>query len=327
MADIGHEETDALLSEIEKKMAKEYRQAVADMQKKCDDYFRRFEARDKKWRKMVDDGLKTEKEYAEWRKGQMMTGYRWKAMRDQLAEDLHHSNVIARSIAEGYMPEAYAINHNYGTYLVENAAKIDTSYTLYDRQTVERIIRDDPDLLPPPGDRKLASIAAGKDIAWQEGQIQSVTLQGILQGESIPNMAKRISSTMGEKNYANSVRYARTAVTGAENAGRRDAYARANKMGIQTRQTWVATLDNRTRHSHAAIDGETVDADEYFSNGCRYPGDPKGPPEEIWNCRCTTIAQIKGFERDVSDLGLRNDSKLGSMSYKEWKDMHKKAME
>ena len=322
--DAGHKETDALLSEIEKKMAKEYRQAVADMKQKCDAYFRRFEARDKKWRQMVEDGIKTKAEYNEWRKGQMMTGYRWEAMRDQLAKDLHHSNVIARSIAEGYMPEAYAINHNYGTYFVEKGTGIDTSYTLYDRQTVERIIRDEPDLLPPPGDRKLASIAAGKDIAWQEGQIQSVTLQGILQGESIPNLSKRISSTMGEKNYSNAVRYARTAVTGAQNAGRRDAYIRANKMGIQTRQTWVATLDNRTRHSHAAIDGETVDADSYFSNGCRFPGDPKGPPEEIWNCRCTTIAQVKGFERDVSDLGLRNSSKLGGMSYNQWKKEHLK---
>jgi hypothetical protein len=40
----------------------------------------------------------------------------------------------------------------------------------------------------------------------------------------------------------------------------------------------------------------------------------------VKNCRCTTIAQLKGFERDVTDLGLRNDNKIDGMSYDEWKE-------
>lgn len=322
MVDYGHKETDKLLADLEKKIAKEYQQAVKETQAKLDDYLRRFEIKDEKWRLMVANGTKTQAEYNEWRKGQIMIGKRWEEMRNTLAQDYHNANVIARATVDGGLPDAYAINHNYATFEVEKGGKVDTSYTLYDRDTVENLMQQE-DLLPPIGRQMQARIAAGKDIKWQEGQIQSVTLQAILQGESIPNMAKRIAQTMGETNHKSTIRYARTAVTSAENKGRLDGYTRASDMGIKMRQTWVATLDGRTRHEHRMLDGQTVDVDEPFKvDGyeLRFPGDPTAPGYLIWNCRCTTIAQVKGFERDVTNLDLRRDEKLGDMSYDEWKE-------
>ena len=320
--DEAHRETDELLEEMEKKLKREYSKAVRETQNKLDDYMRRFETKDAQWQKWVADGKKTQKEYQQWRTGQIMIGKRWEEMRDTLAQDYHNANVIAHSVVNGYMPEVYALNHNYATFEVEQGSQLDTSYTLYDRQTVERLLREDPDLLPKPGKSMTGKIAANKDIAWQEGQIQSATLQGILQGESIPHMARRICTELGNTNYASAVRYARTATTGAECAGRLDAYKRAQSLGIDMMQTWVATLDNRTRHSHRDLDGETVGLNEEFSNGCAYPGDPSGPPEEVWNCRCTTIGQVKGFETDVTDMNLRHDSHLDDMTYEEWKADH-----
>lgn len=315
--DVGHAETDATLKDIEAKIAKEYRQAVKDTQAKLDDYLRRFEIKDKKWRLMVANGEKTEEEYKKWRTGQIMIGKRWEEMRDTLAQDYHNANAIARSIVDGYMPDVYALNHNYGTFEVESGALVDTSYTLYDRQTVERILRDNPDLLPPPGRNLQQRIAAGLDIKWQEGQIQSVTLQSILQGESIPTMAKRIARTMGETNHKATIRYARTAVTGAENAGRIDAYQRAEKMGIDMVQEWRATLDMRTRHSHRQMDGEKQRVGVKFSNGCEYPGDPNGPPWEIWNCRCAIRGVVKGLEPQARKYRSLED--IEGMTYEEWK--------
>lgn len=325
MADIGHQETDAIVARMERKVSGIYREAVADVQDKLDDYLRRFEIKDKIKRQQLANGIITRKEYNQWRTGQIMIGQRWEEMRDTLAQDLHNANAIARSAVNGYMPDVYALNHNYATFEVEKAGRVDTSYTLYDRKTVERLMEDDPQILPAPGRNMRSRIAAGKDIAWQEGKIQSVMLQSILQGESIPNMARRIARTMGETNHASTIRYARTASTAAQNAGRHDAYKRAEGMGIEMRQTWVATLDGRTRHEHRQLDGQTVGIDEPFKvDGyeIRYPGDPTAPAGLVWNCRCTTIAQFKGFERDVSDLGLRRDADLGGMSYEEWKEGH-----
>ena len=72
-----------------------------------------------------------------------------------------------------------------------------------------------------------------------------------------------------------------------------DSYEAAAKMGIEMQKEWMATLDSRTRHSHRRLDGETVEYDSEFSNGCRYPGDPKGKPAEVYNCRCTMVARVR----------------------------------
>lgn len=321
MRDRGHELTDELLEKMEKKIRKEYQQAVKDVQEKLDDYLRRFAVKDELWRKNVENGKKTAEEYKKWRMGQILVGKRWEEMRDTLAQDLHNANAVARSVIEGYRPEVYAINHNFATYEVEMGAKLDTSYTLYNRQAVERIMRENPDLLPPPGRRMKASLAAGKDIAWQEGQIQSVTMQSILQGESIPNMAKRIAQTMGEINHKATIRYARTAVTGAENAGRRDAFERAERMGIDMEQEWRAILDMRTRHSHRQLDGQKRPVGEPFEvDGYEimYPGDPAAPGHLIWNCRCSLRGVVKGLEPQA--IKYRSLEKIEGMSYDEWRE-------
>ena len=162
-------------------------------------------------------------------------------------------------------------------------------------------------------------IRDGKIKRWEKRQIQSNCLQGILQGESIPEIAERISNvTMQEAK--STIRYARTMTTGAENAGRIDSYKRAENKGIEIEQQWLATLDNRTREEHRDMDGEHVKIGEKFSNGCEYPGDPSGDPGEVWNCRCTLIPLLIGNDNeDVTDLSERESSKLEGMSYSEWK--------
>ena len=149
-----------------------------------------------------------------------------------------------------------------------------------------------------------------------------------MQGESIPQISKRLAETVGDSNYKAAVRNARTMTTSAENGGRQDAYKRAESMGIKMRRTWVATLDGRTRHAHRLLDGQTVDIDQPFvvdGEEIMFPGDPKAKPYLVYNCRCTTISQIEGFERDVTDLSLRHTKHLGDMTYEEWKNAKAKS--
>lgn len=323
MADYGHEQTDELIAALEKKIAREYRQAVKEAQEKLDDYLRRFAIKDEKWQLMVARGEKTAEEYKAWREAQIMTGKRWEALKNQLAADYHNANVIARGIVTGAMPEAYAVNMNWATYQLEKLGRVDTGFTLYSRETVERILRDNPDLLPAPGRNMKARLAAGKDIAWQAGQIQSVTLQSIVQGESIPHMAQRIARTMGESNHKSTIRYARTAMTGAQNAGRQDAYKRAEALGVKMKRRWIATLDNRTRHEHRQLDGQERGTEEPFTvDGYEimYPGDPSAEGFLVWNCRCTTRAVVDGWES--KSRALRSDEAIGGQSYEEWREGH-----
>lgn len=264
-------------------------------------------------------------EYKQWRVGQIAVGERWNQMRKTIATDLSNKTQIAKSIANGYMPQVYAVNANYAAFEVEKAAKVETSFTLYSKQSAERLLKDNPQVLQPPGKRMLQKIRTGKAVKWQEGQIQSVVIQALLQGESIPNMATRIASTLCVKDRKAAFRYARTSTTEAENAGRMDSYYRASDMGIKIKKTWVASLDDRTRDWHRELDGQTVPIDQPFENEfgqIDHPGDPSADPANVWNCRCTIITQIEGFERDPEDLGLRRNNKLGDMSYDEWKEEH-----
>ena len=84
----------------------------------------------------------------------------------------------------------------------------------------------------------------------------------ILQGRSLRGIADDLPQRITTMDRASAIRTARTAFTGAQNAGRMDSYAAAEKMGIKLKKEWLATLDGRTRHSHAALDGEMVGTDE-----------------------------------------------------------------
>lgn len=311
--DYGHKLTDEELKELEKRINAEYTQAEKEVAQKLSNYLAGFMRRDIEQKTLVDAGEISEREYLNWRAGQIATGKRWEELRQSLAEDMHRTNVETQKQAQSESMDIYALNHNYGTYEVENGAEIDTKYTLYDRQTVERLVKDNPQMLPPPGKKVSERIKAGLDVRWNNQHIQSVMMQSLLQGESIGKIATRLANAVGDSNRAAAIRNARTMTTGAENAGRVDAYERAKDMGVPVRQMWVATIDDRTRESHRKMDGETIEPGETFSNKCRFPGDPLGEPSEVYNCRCTLVARIPGVQYTFAERGTDKDS------YEEWK--------
>lgn len=85
---------------------------------------------------------------------------------------------------------------------------------------------------------------------------------------------------------------ARTETIRASNAGAMGLY---DDWGVERRE-WLATMDGRTRDTHAAANGQVRAKGEAFDIGgspMMYPGDPSGPPEEFINCRCTVIPVIE----------------------------------
>lgn len=318
--DIAHKETDRILTNIERRVRKEYRQASKEVEQKLDNYFAAFRRKDEAKREAVKAGEMTEHDYKQWRTSQLAVGKRWESLKDQLAQDYTNTTVIARNISDGYMPEVYAINHNFATYEVETSAKVDTSYTLYSAESVERLIRENPDILPQVGRTTQELIDSGVLKKWEMKNIQSTMIQGILQGESINHLAQRMARDVGATNYKDCVKHARTMTTATQNAGRVDGFKRAEKMGIDMEQEWVAVLDGRTRHEHRQLDGQRRPVGEPFEvDGykLRYPADPEAPYYLIMNCRCTLIGQLKGFERDTKEY--RQDPDLDGMTYDEWK--------
>lgn len=286
--DKAHKLTDKKLEEIERKLSDIYSSAEKDIQKKADEYFKKFEKEDKKKRILLEKGEITKEEYKTWRKGKIMYGKRFEAMQEDISKQLLNVNKTALAYINGTLPEVYSLNYNALKESVDGVGGY--SFTLVDADTVRNLALNDKSLLP------YKKLDPKKDIPWNMKNINSEVLQGIIQGESIPNISKRIMNVQ-EMNKNASIRTARTIVTGAENKGRQDSYQRAQEDGIILERTWIATNDSRTRHSHAVLDGETKPIDTPFSNGLMYPGDPNGRPEEVWNCRCALAAVVKGFKK------------------------------
>ena len=315
--DYAYKQTDKMIEELEKKLKKEYQQAVKEVELKMNDYLKKFQKKDDIWRKWVKEGKKTKAEYQAWRQGQMIAGKRWVELKSELAKDYNNTNQIARKIINNDIMDVYALNMNYSTYQIEHGFKVDTSFSQYNHDTVERLMNQDPDMLPPPGKKVSERIRQGKDVRWNKQTIQSVMTQGILQGESIPALAHRLAQAVGDSNYKAAVRNARTMTTGAQNSARIDAHDRARALGCLVTDYWMAVHDNRTRSSHRHMDGQQRGEDGYFSNGCRFPGDPEGDPAEVYNCRCGIVGVPVGLEET---MGITARPDIIDMSYEEWLD-------
>lgn len=331
----GQIETDKLLDLIFDDVALLYSYVLKTINSILNTFFDEFKKIDEVEKKRLKTGSITQQEYNERRRKRMMIGQRWIDMSSVICEDLTNAHDIAKSIVDGYMPDAYSMGANYGQYQISKGlTKFDVqfnanvSFTLYDRDTVERLLRENPQILPNlnPLSKTAQAIADGKIQEWTYKQLQSEILQGILVGESNDQIADRMQN-ITQQELKSVTRYARTATTAAENAGRIESYKRAESMGIEMEQQWLATLDNRTRHSHRQLDGERVKVGGVFSNGCRFPADPQGKPSEIWNCRCSLVAYLTGIpeleeSQDLTNLSNRETEKLNGMTYAEWKKGH-----
>lgn len=323
-SDLGHKLTDKELAKLERRIAKLYREAGEELQATIDAYFEQFKKRDEEMKALigtVQNGKEwTEADYKQWRLNQIGRGERYQAMRDKVAHRMTDANAVAVSYTNDATPGIYSLNRNYSAYTIEQVAG-NVGFDLWDEQTVKRLMVEQPDLMPyyPPK----RALKRGIDLAYGKKQITASVTGSILQGKSIKHMADDLQKRITTMSRDSAIRTARTAVTGAQNAGRMDSYAAAEKMGIKLKKEWLATLDARTRHSHAMLDGEQVPQDKKFSNGCRFPGDPQGPPWEIYNCRCTLIAAVDGVDTSTAQRRARNADPgqtevISNMSYAEW---------
>lgn len=326
-SDLGHQLTDKELAKLERRIAKLYREAEKELQATIDAYFEQFKKRDEEMKALigtVQNGKEwTEADYKQWRLNQIGRGERYQAMRDRVAHRVTDANAVAVSYTNDATPGIYSLNRNYSAYTIEQVAG-NVGFDLWDEQTVKRLIVEQPGLMPYyPKERALKR---GIDLAYGKKQITASVTSSILQGLSIMHMADNLQKRITTMSRDSAIRTARTAVTGAQNAGRMDSYAAAEKMGIKLKKQWLATLDGRTRHAHAMLDGQTVDIDKPFKvdgNEIMFPGDTSAPGYLVYNCRCTVIADVGGVNTSIAQRRARNASTgetevVSDMTYAEW---------
>lgn len=321
--DYAHRMTDAELAQLERRISAIYQQAADELSDTVNAYFEQFAKRDAAMKEKLDAGEITEQQYKQWRLAQMGRGKRFTALRDKVAERYTDANATAVAYVNDATPGIYSLNRNYAAYKIEQVSD-KADFTLWDEQTVKRLIVEQPDLMPyyPPK----RALQRGIDLKYGKQQITASVTSSILQGKGIGKIADDLQSRMQNMNRTSAIRTARTAVTAAQNAGRLDTYSAAQNMGIKLKKRWLATLDGRTRHEHRILDGQTVDIDKPFTvDGYElmYPGDTSAPGYLVYNCRCTQIAELDG--EDTGSGGRRAiDPETGEsvlvedMTYAEW---------
>lgn len=294
--------------ELQEKLQLTYADAIDGMTSRIATSLKEFAAEDAKWQADVAAGKKDAKAYKAWRKDQALHNDQFKALKKALTQDLTAADKMAMAYVNQVPAGVYAEGMNFATYEIEHGAKADTSFTLYNKNTVMELVANEPDLLPQ------AAFDKAKDTAWNSRHVTSAVTQAVLQGQTVPQLAASIAGIAAMDRRA-AMKAARTAITSAHSLGKLKGYERAAGMGIDVEKQWLAALDSRTRGSHRHLDGEVVKLDAEFSNGLKYPGDPDGPASEVYNCRCTLVSVIGDVEYDE----VERANKLGGMSYEEWK--------
>lgn len=321
--DFGHKLTDKQLAELEQRIASIYDEAAKELTGTVNAYFDAFKGRDEAMKKRLDNGEITKEYYQQWRLNQIGRGKRYEAMRDKVAERYTAANEVAVAYANDLTPGIYSLNWNYAAYTIEQAGA-DVDFTLFDESTVRRLAVENPGLMPNyPAER---AVKRGIDLDYGKQQITASVTSGILQGKSIGRIADDMQTRMKTMNRTSALRTARTAITGAQNAGRMDSYKAAQDMGIKLEREWVATLDGRTRHEHAMLDGQTAAIDKPFKvDGVEimYPGDPSAPGYLIYNCRCTLIASLPELKNAKAERWSRDPvtgekEKVENLTYTQW---------
>lgn len=262
----------------------------------------------------------TEEEFAEWRKNKLLYGMHWRRLVDRNTKELLKYNETAVKYINGEVPQIYASGYNSVAEQIPNSPVAGFDFELVNADTVSNLVHEDGIILPPK-----KKVDPEKDKAWNAKLINAQLLQGILQGESIPEMAKRMQ-TVANSDLAGATRTARTMHTAAQNAGRQSGYNKAAEQGIVFEKTWLAAMQERTRDTHIMLSGQTVPYNKKFHSfsgaDLEFPGDWRAPASEVYNCRCTMITKFKGFKTKAEME--KPEAKIGADTQKHLNDYFSK---
>lgn len=323
MPDIGERYTEASYNALRRRLRQVYSDAQRDVAMKLSSFEHAHRARVQKHLREVREGKITKDDFKAWMRGQVFQREQWQKKQQQVAEIMTHVDEHAKAMLSDGAVDVFAENANFMGWDLESGAGTDFGFGLYNRDAVTQLIKEDPDLLPRPGINK------EKSYAWYNQIVSDAVTQGILQGEALDDIMLRIANDTGERSINAMLRNARTAYTGAQNAGREMAIRRMKAKGIRVEKQWSAFMDGVTRDAHAELNGKHVPPDEPFDSmlgPIMRPGDPKAKPGNVYNCRCC----LKKYFPDYPDTsgvrgGSGEDTDENREAYERWKAQKKAA--
>lgn len=210
------------------------------------------------------------------------------------------NNLAYNSFGESYYRMGYAIEAGANI-------PINLGFGLLNKDVIKAAVLNPMDKIAFQGLRNSMLIKA-----------RSTIIQGLLQGQSYFEMGRDIRHDFQGK-ASDALRIARTEAGKAQCKGNLESINHAQKAGADLKKFWIARLDDKTRPSHGAMDGQFADKNGYFTLAgikIQAPMDSALPAGEICNCRCDTGVQVQEFKP------THRRTKEGIIKYKtytEWK--------
>ena len=133
--------------------------------------------------------------------------------------------------------------------------------------------------------------ASKRTLARITGSINQIITEGYTSGKGINVVAGLLEKRFDQLETWEAKRIARTEIHNAHNNAVMKTYEALNVEYTQ----WIAADDDRTRDSHAELNGEIIRMGDTYSNGLQYPGDTSGDIEEWINCRCSNAPFVMPY--------------------------------
>lgn len=267
--DKAHKATDQMLDRLEKQLNSIYTKAYAEIKKQIVEIISKIE---------FTPDMTPQQRYV------LATKYdRLTKLEQQITEALKNVNAEAVKIINDEMTNVYSTNWKFMTEKIQEGV-----FPVLSKSEIKAILSQQ---ITPF--KKLA-IDTLKNSAQIKERLTRELISGIMEGESIPQIAKRVRGTF-ETNLSRSIAIAQTETTRVENSARQDTANQAAKSGLPMKKKWVATKDSRTRDAHRNADGQVVDYDKPFVVGgeeLMYPGDENGSAKNVIRCRCTMVSFV-----------------------------------
>ena len=156
----------------------------------------------------------------------------------------------------------------------------------------------------PINSRKLQDIIENRTFRASEytmkrltGEVLPKIQEGIKEGKSLGKTTESLKTEFKDMTDSQLTRISRTETQSTYNQSKFETMMQSEAV---TGKRWKSSGRSNSRRTHRRADGQTVAVDEPFRVGgekLMYPGDPDGSPENIINCACTMLPDIR-YGRD-----------------------------
>jgi len=146
---------------------------------------------------------------------------------------------------------------------------------------------------------------------------QAAIVRGITMGQSYTKVARSIKAEF-DKGLWQAMRVVRTEAGRCWSEGAEASHGQAVEAGLDVLKRWSATLDSRTRLSHARLDGEYADENGLFwIDGVSAPQPREfGVAADDINCRCAVYDVLEGIEPSVRRI--RDEGIVPYQTFAQW---------